>query len=249
MGRRETYTFAGRIVGVTSLYGEVHDYCRDYRAEGAPDFEVSTTREDIRFEREKSAREDLCAGRALRRFPDWYLEELAVYRKIAERMPYYDTFLFHGSAIAVDGVGYLFTAKSGTGKSTHTRLWREMLGGEAAMVNDDKPYVRIGAEGITVYGSPYDGKHHLGANTAVPLKAVCFLSRAAENTAARTDFREMLPRLIESTYLPDTREETFRALQLLEEIGRRAEFYRIACNMEPEAAETAFRAIYGNRGA
>jgi serine kinase of HPr protein (carbohydrate metabolism regulator) len=58
-------------------------------------------------------------------------------------MPYYDTFLFHGSAIAVDGVGYLFTAKSGTGKSTHARLWRELLGARAVMVNDDKPLLRV----------------------------------------------------------------------------------------------------------
>jgi hypothetical protein len=162
------------------FYEEVHDYCRDYRAEGAPDFEVSTTREDIRFEREKSAREDLCAGRALRRLPDWYLEELAVYRKIAERMPYYDTFLFHGSAIAVDGVGYLFTAKSGTGKSTRARLWRELLGARAVMVNDDKPLLRVTEAGVTVCGTPWDGKHRLSNPIAVPLGALCLLARAAE---------------------------------------------------------------------
>lgn len=50
------------------------------------------------------------------------------YRKIAEKLVQYDVMLFHGSAVAVDGIGYLFTAKSGTGKSTHTRLWREYFG-------------------------------------------------------------------------------------------------------------------------
>ena len=85
--------------------------------------------------------------------PDDYLETLAVCRKIAERMPEYDTFLFHGSCIAVDGVGYLFTAKSGTGKSTHTRLWRELLDNRATMVNDDKPLIRIADDGLVIYGT------------------------------------------------------------------------------------------------
>ena len=61
------------------------------------------------------------------------METLAVYRKMAD----YDTVLLHGSAIAVDDEGYFFTAKSGTGKSTHARLWREMLGDRAVMINDD----------------------------------------------------------------------------------------------------------------
>ena len=63
----------------------------------------------------------------MRKYSDIYLETMAVYRKIEDKLLDYDTILFHGSAVAVDGVGYLFTAKSGTGKSTHTRLWREML--------------------------------------------------------------------------------------------------------------------------
>lgn len=77
------------------------------------------------------------------------LEETAVYRKIADKMVDYDTFVFHGSVIAVEGQAYLFTAKSGTGKSTHTRLWREMLGDKAVMVNDDKPMLRVTESGVT----------------------------------------------------------------------------------------------------
>ena len=108
---------------------------------------------------------------------DEYLETLAVYRKIAEKMIDYDTILFHGSVIAVDGIGYLFTAKSGTGKSTHTRLWRELFGERAVMVNDDKPLIKVSENGIIVYGTPWDGKHRLSTNTFVPLKGICFMSK------------------------------------------------------------------------
>lgn len=68
-----------------------------------------------------------------------YLETLAVYRKIVTRLVFSDILLIHGSAIAVDGKAYLFTAPSGTGKSTHTRMCREYFKDRAVMVNDDKP--------------------------------------------------------------------------------------------------------------
>ena len=100
-------------------------------------FTIVTTQSDIDFEREKSAREDTKEGIPIRHFSDAYLETLAVYRKIADHLLSCDTLLFHGSVIAVDGEGYLFTAKSGTGKSTHTRLWREYFGERAVMVNDE----------------------------------------------------------------------------------------------------------------
>ena len=66
-----------------------------------------------------------------------------MYRKIAEVMPKYDTFMIHGSAVAVDWESYLFIAKSGTGKSTHTKLWLEFLGSQALIVNDDKPFIEM----------------------------------------------------------------------------------------------------------
>ena len=76
---------------------------------------IRTTQSDIDFERERSAAEDSTAGIPVRKYSDGYLETLAIYRKIADQMLDYDTILFHGSCVSVDGDGYLFTAKSGTG--------------------------------------------------------------------------------------------------------------------------------------
>ena len=136
------YKIADKLIEVTSLYPDVHEYCKDYAAEGVPEFSVEITREDIDYEREKTAKEYAYEGKRAPNYSEGVLEETAVYRKIAEKMPLYATIVFHGSVIAVDGVGYLFTAKSGTGKSTHTRLWREMLRDKAVMVNDDKPLIK-----------------------------------------------------------------------------------------------------------
>jgi len=149
-----TYRLADRMIQVSSENARLHEMLAEYRADGTPDFSVQASCEDIAFEREQSNEEDALEGREPRAWSDAYLETLAVYRQIAERMPAYDTVLFHGSVVAVDGVAYLFAASSGTGKSTHARLWRELFGDRAVMVNDDKPLIRISADGATAYGTP-----------------------------------------------------------------------------------------------
>ena len=115
---RKTYRFAEQNVRICTGSNELHQMCQSYLTDSSAQWTVQVSQQDIDFERFRADHPG---------YSDAYLETLAVYRKIAERMPVYDTFLFHGSAIAVDGAAYIFTAQSGTGKSTHARLWREML--------------------------------------------------------------------------------------------------------------------------
>ena len=115
-------------ISISAIYHSTKDFCRDYLTGEEPVFSLEVTPGDIAYEREKSAREDDYEGIPIRHFSDSYLETLAVYRKIAEQMLDYGVLLFHGSVVAVDHKAYIFTAKSGTGKSTHTRLCRELLG-------------------------------------------------------------------------------------------------------------------------
>ena len=239
------YRMAERNIGIESLYERVHTRCAAYRTEGAPDFIVGTTPADIDFERVQSAREDQLEGRQPRQWSEEYLEELAIYRKIAERMPAYDTFLVHGSAVAVDGWGYLFTAKSGTGKSTHARLWQELLGDRLVYVNDDKPLIRIAPDTAVIYGTPYDGKHHRSSDVAVPLRAVCFLRRGRENSIRACSTRDAFPRLLQQVYTPADQEALRRTLSLLQTLTARVRFYELACNMDLEAARVAFEGMGG----
>ena len=206
-------------------------------------FTIATTQSDIDFEREKSAREDIKEGIPIRHFSDAYLETLAVYRKIADYLLSCDTLLFHGSVIAVDGEGYLFTAKSGTGKSTHTRLWREYFGERAVMVNDDKPLLYITDFGVTAYGTPWDGKHRLSTNIAVPLKGICILTRNAKNYIEPVGPHAVYPLIVQQTNRSLSAEGMKRTLSLIDRMLNVVPVYRLGCNMDIEAAKVAYEGM------
>ena len=229
----DRYEFAGKTVEVNSLHEAVHRYCAAYRTDAPADFSVTISQEDIEYER---AREET-PGHA-----DAYLEELAVYRKVSEKMPYYDTILFHGSVIAVDGAAYVFTAKSGTGKSTHTALWRRLFGDRAVMVNDDKPLLHVG-DVVTAYGTPYDGKHKLSNKIAVPVKAVCILERAEENSIVKITCSEAYPMLVQQAYRPVDTAAMQKTLSLIDKMADSVELYRLGCNMDPDAARVAYEGM------
>ena len=239
------YKIAERVVEINTLYEKVHGYCKDYLTDEPADFSVTITPDDILYEKQKSDSEYVYEGLPLPNFSDALLEETAVYRKIAEKMPKYDTFVFHGSVIAVDGQGFLFTAKSGTGKSTHTRLWREYLGEKAVMVNDDKPMLKITDNGVVAYGTPYNGKHHLGCNISVPLKAICILTRGEKNSIVRIDKSEAYAMLLQQVYRPQDPLQMAKTLKLVDRLAANTELYRLACNMDIEAAEVAYNAMKG----
>ena len=235
---------AEKDIEVKTVFETVHDLCIRYRSVGSPDLFAQTTQADIDLEREKSAREDMIEGCAVRVYSDGYLETLAVYRKIAEKMPDYDTFLFHGSCVSVDGAAYLFTAKSGTGKSTHTRLWRELLGDRAVMVNDDKPLIRVNEDGSAVaYGTPWDGKHRLSSNISVLLRAICILERSTDNSIREITKAEALPMLIQQAYRPADPVALAKTLALIDRLNVR--LYRLSCNMDISAATLSYENMKG----
>ncbi len=234
-----SYRMGDRVIKVSSIYGDVHEYCQDYRISDRSDADIDVTisGSDIEYERSRSDEPAL--------YRDQYLEELAVYRKIAEKMPFYDTFLMHGSVVAVDGAAYMFTARSGTGKSTHAALWRKLLGDRAVMVNDDKPLVSVEDGMAVVYGTPYNGKHRLGSNISVPLKAVCVLERGDTNVITGIGRQQAYPVLLQQIYRPADRNAFVRTLELIDELTKSVKFYKLKCNMDISAAETAYNAMKG----
>ena len=239
------YKIAERVVEVSSLYEKVHSLCKGYEADGPADFSVITTEKDIDFEKQKTESEYAYEGLSTPDFSNGALEETAVYRKIGEKMPDYDTVIFHGSAIAVDGYGFLFTAKSGTGKSTHTELWRRLFGDRAVMINDDKPMLHVTENGITAYGTPYNGKHNLGNNIAVPLKAICILTRGEKNVIESINKAEAYPMLLQQVYRPQDPVQMAKTLKIVDKISAFVGLYHLSCNMDIEAAEVAYNGMKG----
>ena len=235
-----TIRIADRNIRIDNIHTYLEEYCMDYIVSSVKeDFLIRMKEEDIAFEREKSAREDEAKGIPVWEFPDEYLETLAVYRKIAEWMPCQETILFHGSCIAVDGKGYLFTAKSGTGKSTHTGLWQKLLGDRAVMVNDDKPLIRV-EKTVTVFGTPWDGKHRRSTNISVPLKGLCILERAEENQIQRISKEEAFPMLVQQAYRPADPVAMAKTMELIDWLGQSVGLYRMGCNMDISAARMAY---------
>ncbi|HAJ97701.1 MAG TPA: hypothetical protein DCO72_08200 [Ruminococcus sp.] len=239
------YCIADKNIEICSLYAKVQEYCKGYETTGIPDFSIVISEDDIIFEREKSNQEHVFENLPIPDFSEETLEITAVYRKIAEKMIDYDTFVFHGSVVAVENQAFLFTAKSGTGKSTHTRLWREYLGERAVMVNDDKPLINISENGIMVYGTPWNGKHRLGRNICVPLKALCILTRAEENHIEKISKSQAYAMLLQQVYRSQNPEKMQKTLALIDKFADGVELYRLGCNMSWQAVEVSYNGMKG----
>lgn len=242
---------AGQNIRIQYRYPSTRQFLSEYIIEEEPQdtaesILVSIRMDDIQYEKEKSAFEDQKEGIDIRYFSDEYLETLAIYRQIAEAMIDKNILLFHGSAVAVDGQGYLFTAKSGTGKSTHTRLWREVFGQRAVMVNDDKPLLEVTSEGVIVHGTPWDGKHHLSNKIAVPLKGLCILKRSEDDTNRIHPItkRDAYPMLVQQSFRSGDPKKLMKSMELIDKISQ-IPLYELHCTMEPEAAKAAFAEMSG----
>ncbi len=234
---------AGINVAITSLFDEVYDFCHDYLTDAPADMSVSVTAEDIVQEKIKNIRESQIEGIPVVDYPDSYLETLDVYRKIVTKMLDFDTFLMHGAVVAVGDKAWLFTAPSGTGKTTHINLWLNNIPG-SYVVNGDKPLIHIGDE-CTVYGTPWAGKEGMNQNIGVKLCGIVVLNRGTENHIEKVPMTQILPVLIQQSYRPKARVELEKTLSLLSRMGKMIPMYQLYCNMDPEAAFVAYNALSG----
>ena len=238
---------AGKVFAVTSLFESTRDYCRCYLTEKDADFSVAVSPEDLIREQQYLDEEAREEGMKRRKFTDPFLERTAIQRKVAEALLEEGVLLVHGSSIAVDGQGYLFTAKCGTGKSTHARYWREVFGNRAVTVNDDKPFLRITPAGVTMYGAPWSGKHGLDTNIAVPLKGICILERGGENRIFPLTAEEALPMLLHQSQPPLEEEKQAGFCALVTRLAASVSLWRMECTKDPQAALVSWEAMSGSK--
>ena len=234
---------AGSVAAVDSLFDSTPHYLKAYLTEDAPDFSVTVTESDLRFEQAELDKEALEEGFRRRECTDPFLERAAIQRAFAEFLFDRDILLVHGSTVAVDGRAYLFAAKSGTGKSTHTRLWRQVFGQRAVMINDDKPFLHLTDTGVIAFGSPWSGKHGLDTNISAPLTGICILQRGPENIIRPLSAEEALPRLHKEAYIPMDAEKHPKFQTLVEKLARQVPLWHMTCTKDPQAAQVAFDAM------
>ena len=234
---------AGRVAAVTSLFDSTKDYCRAYLTDKAPDYSVTVSREDLDFEQRALLEEALEEGMKPRVFTDPFLDRAAIQRKVAEALLDHDVLLFHGSTVAVDGYAYSFTADCGTGKSTHTRYWRQVFGDRAIMVNDDKPFLKITEEGVLACGAPWSGKHGLETNVKLPLKGICILHRGSENIITPISPEAAIAMLTKQSVAPVDPEKLPKFTALVEKLSRSVPLWQMDCTKDPDAARISQAAM------
>ncbi len=159
-----------------------------------------------------------------------------------------ETIPIHASAIVRDGSAVLFLGESGTGKSTHTRLWMHHLD-DTWLLNDDSPIVRAGEDGIFAYGSPWSGKTDCYRPEKAPLKAMVRLRQGGQNRIERLTG----PRAIGAVWPscpPLLAGEKELSTLMLDTVGRlvtAVPVYGMECRPDEEAARVACDAIFNER--
>ncbi len=175
-----------------------------------------------------------------------YAEGVCAYRQICKRLPSeHGAYLFHSAVIEYEGEGYAFSAKSGTGKSTHISLWAKKFGRDVHVVNGDKPIMKFVGDRLYAYGTPWCGKEGWNTNTKVPLKAFCFIERAKENTIRKIGADDAVMRIFHQILTPSDLETADALFPLLDRTLREVPCYVLGCNISEEAALVAYNGMKG----
>jgi len=218
-------------IAIENKYDYIKAMCRDYITDNKADFCVSASSEEI-------LSEDKGTG-----FDKGYLESLAIYRKISEKIIEYGGFLLHGVVFEVNKCGVAFLARSGVGKSTHARLWKELLKNEMTIINGDKPLVRIIDEKIFAYGTAWAGKENLHTNTKTELKKICFIKRSEKNECMPMEKNMVFENLIKQVYIPKDKSLMYLTLEYIISLIEKCDFYLIKCNTDISSAKLAYKGI------
>ena len=217
------YRIAGLLVQMET-FGRTLDQAAAYRAEeGTPDVVISSYPEALHKAQPHlslEACEYLSTGSSF-------------YRQLLS----FDGMLIHASAVVKDGFAYLFSAPCGTGKSTHTNLWRETFGeDQVLMLNDDKPALRKEDGKWYAYGTPWSGKTAQNTNMRVPLGGVCVLQRGEKNEIEPFGGAAAAFALLEQTARPPAQSSRANLLELVDDLLANTPVWRMRCTPTPDAA-------------
>lgn len=231
-----TIRIAELNIGIDNKYKYIEHFAADYLTEAEPEFTVRAEDEEIEQERKKSDIE----------FSKGYLESIVVYRKIAEILPSYDAFVFHGAVLNFDGEAYAFTAKSGVGKTTHTRLWLKNFGQRVHYLNGDKPIIRF-FDGVPyACGTPWQGKENYGVNEITRLSAIAFVRRGEKNSATLVNSDRITADLITQMYLPRSQGASIiMTMKMADRLVRSVRLVELKVNIEDTAALVAHKVLSG----
>ena len=209
------------------LAGLCERYLDDF---SSPDFTIAVSDDDI------------LNGYA--KFPSKpYAESVIACRKLAYGLPEKDAFLLHAATFEVMGHGIAFVANSGTGKSTHMLLWKELFGDSLSIINGDKPIVRLKDGTPFAYGTPWCGKEGFSENRGVPLTDICFITRSEQNEILTISPADAASRLLKQIIIPSGSENILKITDLLDKTIKKCRLWEIRCNTELSSARISSQKI------
>ena len=230
------YEIAGLRVKIENRYDFTTKFCREYLSEdqnSEVDIVASVTEEEFAAERSVSDE-----------FSDGYIENICLYRSICTQIPVFNRILLHCAVLEYDGKGYAFLGRSGTVKSTHTKLWKRFLS-TPKMINGDKPILEYIGDGFLAYGTPWRGKESGGMRASAPLCGLCFLEQAKENSIRKLTPSEVSSRLFGQILLPESEENVISTLELADKLIATTPAYLLKCDISREAVKLSFEAMTG----
>ena len=235
-----TIKIADHLIQAETLHVRSKNMCRDFLSEGTPEVSIRMEQRDIDEMKKHYANMN-------RESPSWdgVLETIALHAKVSDSLIPYGVFMMHGAAVAYGGGAYIFTGRSGIGKTTHVMKWLEHLP-DAFMVNGDKPFIQTDSGGTPplACGSPWAGKESLYANAAVPLKAIVQIERAEENRMEQISFAQAFPAFLAQVHRPEDEEKMRLTLQWMQRVGSAVSFWRFRCNnFKDDCFDVAFNAL------
>ena len=228
---------ANKVLQIHAFNESTKRYCGAVLTDEEPDYTITMTEEDLKNEKSNSDNGQVYVN-----------EEIsALYRKIADLLVEDDIVVFHSSAISVDNNAFLITARSGVGKSTHSKNLSEYIGESFKYINDDKPLLKVNDHDVIVYSSPWNGKERRGNNIYAPLRAIIFLNRGENNSYRRIlNKEEIYIKMLSQIYLPKEKSKREKALNIADKLLKNVNFYEINVTKDIESAKMTYEEIIKN---
>ncbi len=187
---------------------------------------------------------DRCEMQVLGRYAaDFTIDSVLRHLPLSHMLLKFDAFVLHGAYILVNGEAIIFSAPSGTGKSTQAELWRKHR--SAAVINGDRVLVRKSAGGFTAGGIHFAGTSGICENVTAPLRAIVVLGQAKQNSLRRCTGSQALHSLFGQSACCDIDGEPVRLVGLMSELINSTEILRLDCLPDVSAVEMLSDFLYG----
>ncbi len=228
------YRLAGLGVALCPLFPFTENTLSPWRDDNAAvDMTVTVTKDDLKAEATRCP--TATAG---------MLEMTAILRRLSEALLHRDGLFLHAASVLYDGKAYAFTAPSGTGKTTHCRLWERVLGEKARILNGDKLLLRFKDGHIVAYGNPWNGKEGLGMRAEAELGGLFILKRDTADFAEPIDAVTALPYLMKATVIPAKSADKMTVIDKIEQLLQLTAVSILHCTPQESAVFAALDRIH-----